>query len=91
MPVMIYGTHNSPRIVAQRGMFSLFGRSVEPMEKSVKGGGFDAGVPQQVIIPKTNRDSLATSLFRKGISDSTIYPDLHGLSLELKRSFGFPL
>lgn len=26
LPVMIYGTHNSPRIVAQRGMFALFGK-----------------------------------------------------------------
>ena len=89
LPVMIYGTHNSPRIVAQRGMFSLFGKSVEPMEKCFKNGGFANGVLQQVIIPKGYRDSIATSLFRKGISDSTIYPDLQGLSLELKRSFGF--
>ena len=89
LPVMIYGTHNSPRIVAQRGMFALFGKSVDPMEKSYKSGGFDSGVLQQVIIPKANRDRIATSLFRKGVSDSTIYPDLHGLSMELKRSFGF--
>lgn len=89
LPVMIYGTHNSPRIVAQRGMFALFGKSVEPMEKNYMNGVFDSGVLQQVIIPKVNRDSIASSLFRKGVSDSTIYPDLHGLSMELKRSFGF--
>lgn len=89
LPVMIYGTHNSPRIVAQRGMFALFGKSVDPMEKSYRNNGFEVGVLQQVLIPKANRDSLASSLFRKGVSDSTIYPDLHGLSMELKRSFGF--
>lgn len=89
LPVMIYGTHNSPRIVAQRGMFALFGKSVEPMEKSYKSGEFDPGVLQQVIIPKADRDRIASSLFRKGVSDSTIYPDIHGLSMELKRSFGF--
>ena len=89
LPVMIYGTHNSPRIVAQRGMFSLFGKCLDPMEKNYKSGDFRDGVLEQVVIPKTHRDSLTSSLFRKGISDSTIYPDLHGLSLELKRHYGF--
>lgn len=89
LPVMIYGTHNSPRIVAQRGMFALFGKSVEPMEVNYENNDFGEGVLQKVIIPKECRDDLASSLFRKGVSDSTIYPDLHGLSLELKRSFGF--
>lgn len=89
LPVMIYGTHNSPRIVAQRGMFSLFGKSVDPMEKSFAENEFQEGALQKMIIKKDVRDAVAESLFRKGISDSTIYPDLHGLSLELKRSFGF--
>lgn len=89
LPVMIYGTHNSPRIVAQRGMFALFGKSVDSMESIFENGAFKEGILQKVIIPKNKRDGIASSLFRKGISDSTIYPDLHGLSLELKRSFGF--
>ena len=90
LPVMIYGTHNSPRIVAQRGMFALFGKSVEPMETSFIENEFEEDALQKVVIKKDIRDAVACSLFRKGISDSTIYPDLHGLSLELKRSFGFP-
>ena len=89
LPVMIYGTHNSPRIVAQRGMFALFGKSVESMEKSFTENAFGAGTLEKVIITKDIRDNVAHSLFRKGVSDSTIYPDLHGLSLELRRSFGF--
>ena len=31
-PLAIYGTHNSPRIVAQRGVFIIFGKSTIPME-----------------------------------------------------------
>ena len=89
LPVMIYGTHNSPRIVAQRGMFSLFGKCLNPMEINYETGDFHDGVLEQVVIPKINRDSITSSLFRKGVSDSTIYPDLHGLSLELKRHYGF--
>ncbi len=89
LPVMIYGTHNSPRIVAQRGMFALFGKSTDAMESSFGKGEFPAETLQKVVVGKEYRDGIAESLFRKGVSDSTIYPDLHGLSLELKRSFGF--
>ena len=31
--VALYGAHNSPRIVAQRGTFCLFGASVKAMEQ----------------------------------------------------------
>lgn len=89
LPVMIYGIHNSPRIVAQRGMFALFGKSVNSMEKDFQEGEFSEGALQKVVVGKDIRDEVAHSLFRKGVSDSTIYPDLHGLSLELKRYFGF--
>ncbi len=89
IPVMIYGTHNSTRIVAQRGMFSLFGKSIKSMDKSyIENFGID-GVLEKIIIRKYYIDDISSSLFRKGISDSTVFPDLLGLSLELKRSFGF--
>lgn len=35
-PVALYGTHNSRRIVAQRGVFVLFGASTDPMEVQLK-------------------------------------------------------
>jgi hypothetical protein len=89
LPVMIHGIHNSPRIVAQRGMFALFGKSVNPMEVSFAEDRFSNSILQKVIIEKDKRDEIANSLFRKGVSDSTVYPDLYGLALELKRSFGF--
>lgn len=89
LPVMIYGTHNSPRIVAQRGVFALFGKSKSSMEDGYDAGGFSEGVLEKILISKEDRDKLAHSLFRKGIIDSTVYPDLHGLSMELKRNFGF--
>lgn len=89
-PVMIFGTHNSPRIVAQRGMFALFGKSTEPMEEQYeKDKNFSKGNLEKIVLKRDYVDGIARSLFRKGISDSTIYPDLTGLSLELRRSFGF--
>lgn len=89
VPIMIYGTHNSPRIVAQRGVFSLFGKGTEGMEKTYSASNFTAGALEKVIIRKANVDQILKSLYRKGFAESTIYPDLHGLSLEIKRSFGY--
>lgn len=89
LPIMIHGTHNSARIVAQRGMFALFGKSTASMETNFENGGFVAGTLEKIVITKDHVDKIAASLFRKGISDSTVYPDLFGLSLELRRSFGF--
>jgi hypothetical protein len=89
MPVMIYGTHNSPRIVAQRGVFALFGKGIEGMEKSFECGNFPTDALQKIIVPKTNIDRFLQSLHRKGFAESTIFPDLFGLSLEIKRSFGY--
>lgn len=89
VPLMIYGTHNSPRIVAQRGVFALFGKGTDGMEKVFKSGAFPSQSMQKIIIKKGNVDAILSSLFRKGFSESTIYPDLAGLSLEIKRRFGF--
>lgn len=59
-PIMVYGTHNSPRIVAQRGMFALFGKSVSPMERQFnEGKSFDAGVLEKIVISKDAIDTVA--------------------------------
>jgi hypothetical protein len=88
-PIMIFGTHNSPRIVAQRGVFALFGKGLDGMEKVYANGSFPKRTLQKLIIKKEYIDHILSSLHRKGIAESTIYPDLYGLSLEIKRSFGY--
>jgi hypothetical protein len=89
MPVMIYGTHNSPRIVAQRGVFALFGKGTAGMERIFINKNFSPGSLQKIVIKKDYVDAILISLFRKGFVESTIYPDLFGLSLEIKRRFGY--
>lgn len=89
IPIMIYGTHNSPRIVAQRGVFALFGKGVEGMEKVFGDGAFPADTLRKVVIPKASVDGYLVSLHRKGFAESTIFPDIFGLALEIKRSFGY--
>jgi len=89
LPVMIYGTHNSPRIVAQRGVFSLFGKGMKPLESVYEEGDFNHDIIKKIKISKTTIDDMLTSLFKKGFTESTIFPDLFGLSLEIKRRFGY--
>lgn len=90
-PVAIFGTHNSSRIVSQRGVFTVFGKEIQPMEKTY----IDEKFPQDCLIklnfPKEKINSLLNSLTALGMTDSVVYPDLEGLSKEVMRFFKFDI
>lgn len=93
-PVAMRGVHNSARIVAQQGFFTVFGPQAEAMETTfakVANGKpvFPQSCLRKFVIPKAKILSLRNELFSLGVSESTIYPDLEGLAAELKRTFGF--
>ena len=88
-PVAILGIHNSPRIVAQRGSFCLFGKSLDPMEEIFENGHFPDDALEKTIVPAGQIQDLLQKLIWMGISDSVIYPDLEGLAKETKRLLGF--
>lgn len=88
-PIMIYGSYNSPRIVAQRGGFALFGQGTEPMETVYKEHAFPEGALQRIEIPHSHVKEIRASLFRKGFTESVVFPDLEGLAKELCRVFEF--
>lgn len=88
-PAAIYGYHNNQRIVAQRGVFTLFGSNISSMEKIVSSEGYPADTIIKYQIPKDKIESLFASLLKIGFTDSVVYPDLEGLALETKRFFGF--
>ena len=88
-PVAILGIHNSPRIVAQRGSFCLFGKSLTPMEDIYTSGSFEQDTLRKIEIPNNLITELLDKLVWMGITDSVVYPDLEGLAKETKRLFGF--
>jgi FRG domain len=88
-PVGMYGLHNSPRIVAQRGVFTIFGKSTAPLESLIGTGSYSKTAVHKVEIPPSAVSDLRDSLFAIGITDSVVYPDLTGLAFEIKRFFGF--
>lgn len=88
-PAAILGIHNSPRIVAQRGSFTIFGKSLQPMEDIFASNDFPDDALSKIEIPAADIKPLLEKLVWMGISDSVIYPDLEGLAKETKRQFGY--
>jgi hypothetical protein len=88
-PVAIYGTHNSPRIVAQRGVFTIFGKNVNSIEEVYQAMDFPRDSLVKLIFPKTHIEKLLKSIISIGYSDSVLFPDLDGLAKETKRFFEF--
>jgi len=93
-PVAMRGVHNSARIVAQQGFFTVFGPQAEPMEKvfgwtKEDKAIFPADCLIKFVIPKDRVLKVRDEIFSLGVSESTIYPDLEGLAAELKRTLGF--
>jgi hypothetical protein len=88
-PVGLYGAHNSPRIVAQRGVFTIFGQNVSPMEEAFETAKFPKGSLTKIVLQKTLLPALRKAILSYGITESVVYPDLDGLAAEMRRKFGF--
>lgn len=88
-PVALYGAHNSPRIVAQRGVFTIFGQSTDPMEKVYDTNKFPKLSLTKLIFSKEALSDMRTCILGHGITESVVFPDLEGLAKEMKREFGF--
>lgn len=88
-PLCIYGSHNSRRIVAQRGVFTVFGQGNRPMESLHLKPLFSDSCLVKIELNKRFLPTIRESLLSYGITESTIFPDLAGLAQELKREFGY--
>jgi len=88
-PVCVYGAHNSPRIVAQQGVFTIFGSGRDSMQSLVQGGAFPTRALQAIVVPATRIERMKTALLNQGVTESAVFPDLEGLARETKRHFGF--
>jgi hypothetical protein len=88
-PVALYGAHNSARIIAQRGVFTIFGQNINPMEKVFVDEHFPAGSLIKLTLSRKALPQIRRSVLNQGITESVVFPDLGGLSREIKRTFGF--
>lgn len=88
-PLAIYGSHNSQRIVAQRGVFVVYGKDTRPMEKIYIDNDFPQDCLYKITFSKNILPGLLDAIRRNGITDSVIFPDLDGLAREIRREFKF--
>lgn len=88
LPSALFGIHNSPRIVAQRGTFVIFGKDTTPMNKHPLLKDRE-DIIKRIDIDKTAKRKMFLELANMGVSDSVIYPDLDGLGREIKNYRGF--
>lgn len=88
-PIMMYGIHNSPRIVSQKGVFTIFGKSNKSMESLYTSMDFPDKTLAKIILPQKNLKELSHSLISIGFSESMLFPDLEGLAREIRRANGF--
>lgn len=89
IPVALHGAHNSPRIVAQQGTFVLFGSQQKSMQQVFRYQNFDSVALRRIVIGKQHILKMRDSLYAHGITESTLFPDLEGLSRDLRVGFGF--
>jgi hypothetical protein len=89
LPVALYGTHNSMRIVGQRGVFTIFGKETAPMESAYVNQGFPNDLLVKIRIPRSQFANFQRALTGIGIIDSVVFPDLEGLAKETKRVFDY--
>lgn len=84
-PIAIYANHSNSRIVAQRGVFTIFGVGNTPMEDIA----YAKDCLHCYVIEQTLKEALFKKLNSIGYTHSVIYPDLSGLGMEIKTLFGF--
>lgn len=89
LPVAVSGPHNSPRIVAQRGVFTVFGESRTPMERLFTRDHFPAKSLYKVVLRRSLLPTFRNAIVNIGMTESAVFPDLEGLAREIRRGFGF--
>jgi hypothetical protein len=88
-PAAMRGIANSTRMFAQKGVFTVFGRNTTPMEELFDTKNYPTESLTKIVIDKKDIAALTDSVLSIGYTDSVSYPDLHGVAMEMRRSYGF--
>ncbi|HYC79108.1 MAG TPA: FRG domain-containing protein [Planctomycetota bacterium] len=84
---IVHPFHNSPRLVAQEGAFTLHAPPWTPLEELAglpcRASAMDVGELVEWTVPPENKPGLLRELNALGITERTLYPDLDGLARSL--------
>ena len=76
-PVAVVGSLNNERIIAQKGVFTVFPKPpyVKPLEETNNVNNFLV----KIIIKKSSIDSIKKQLYNIGLNESSLYPGLDAI------------
>ena len=89
-PIALRPERNSARICAQKGEFTLHGRSPQSVNAFVveNNRGVGRSIPlYKLIIPGAKKKALLNELSLAGISNSVIFPEIEGICAELRLKY----
>jgi hypothetical protein len=91
LPVAAFPPHIDPRIVAQKSVFTIHGRLQNGFDVL-----FNKYPEAQICMLRISPDqerikNMIDELARLGMTETTIFPDLEGLSREIQAEYGMPL
>jgi hypothetical protein len=87
-PLAIYPKRHNPRIVAQRGVFTVHGMDETPLNKlSIVD---ENGVERlaKITVEGSKRSTLRTELAMLGLDKTSIYPEPQSVAYDLKQAVG---
>jgi hypothetical protein len=84
----MYALYNNPRIAAQQGVFTVFGKVKDSMESHFEANDFPQGALTQIELPQSKLGELNKEVRLLGFRESMIYPDLDGLATEIRLGQG---
>ena len=92
LPVAVFPPHIDPRIVAQKSVFTIHGRLKNGFDVLLKKYTEEAQICKLRISSDQEKiKKMMEELNRLGMTETTIFPDLEGLSREIQAEYGMPL
>jgi hypothetical protein len=82
LPVAFVPTHVHPRIAAQRGRFTVWGRNKQSLQDLAP-----ESILRRFVLDPTRKASFQRDLRMLGVQEASAFPDLDGLARELAQLF----
>lgn len=82
-PVAVRPLRNTPRIVAQRGVFTIHGNKKISLNSYASKKNKSSIKLKKIMIDQASKIHLKKELFLAGITHSSLFPDLDGLAKEI--------
>lgn len=88
-PIAVFPKRYNPRIVAQRGVFTVHGKDETPIE-AILGTATDPNDQriERIPIDRSQVGSLLDDLWTLGFTKSSLFPEPQSVAEDLKRSYG---